>query len=128
MTYDVLDPQHPFRGEKEGWGKKNEERKIETLFLTYTATPEMAKQHDVDLYIQAELSKELAHEIFKRGFTHMEKERTHMGTNYKAAVSIAPDYFVGYTTETRVFRMSNNNFTEKEVRQAIMNTYPERFL
>jgi len=112
----------------DGWGKELRERDIQTLFLTFTATRELEKDSGIENYVMAEFSKDLAQEIFRRELFVMEKEKTHVGTNYKAAISIAPEFYSKYTGQREVFRYQGLPFEASEIEKAIMNTYPERFL
>ena len=112
----------------DGWGKEQRERDIQTLFLTFTATRQLENDSGIENYVKAEFSKDLAQEIFKRELFVMEKEKTHVGTNYKVAISIAPEFYSKYTGQRDIFRYQGLPFEASEIEKAIMNTYPERFL
>jgi hypothetical protein len=84
-----------------------------------------------EYYLREKLAYHLVKEILKNDFIRFSKNASidpFTSDVYKAEMKVAPlNYTHGFVTED-VFVHKNNEFSIDELREAVENTFPERFI
>lgn len=124
---------HISRPTREGFNKFNEIKIPMKISSTTALSSWEARQYSeegLQHQIRYDLCKNLAEQLFfEQDLVTIEKttDRNH-DTKYRAEITVVPYNFKQVILEDNVFELRGKRFTEDEIKEALLDYFPHRFI